>query len=135
MKGYSKIALHVCIEVFVESAHYQVYHLSNGANYNISETKEHIWWKDRSISLMKHWCLSIFETVMTSQHIGFNDNLEDNKKAIVERCKNLQSGILCNTHISSIMSYVATQLIFWHNIFQVVFITILSQFCFPCTQK
>ena len=24
------------------------------------------------------------ETVMTSQHIGINDNLEDNKKAVVE---------------------------------------------------
>ena len=24
------------------------------------------------------------ETVMTSQHIGINDNLEDNKKAILE---------------------------------------------------
>ena len=29
------------------------------------------------------------ETVMTSQHIGINDNLEDNKKAVVERCKKL----------------------------------------------
>ena len=28
------------------------------------------------------------ESVMTSQHIGINDNLEDNKKA-VERCKKL----------------------------------------------
>ena len=26
--------------------------------------------------------------VMTSQHIGINDNLEDNKKAVVERCTN-----------------------------------------------
>ena len=25
------------------------------------------------------------ETVMTSQHIGINDNLEDNKKAVLER--------------------------------------------------
>ena len=32
----SKIALHVCIEVFVESAHYHVYHLSDVENYNIS---------------------------------------------------------------------------------------------------
>jgi hypothetical protein len=39
----SKIALHVCIEVFVESAHYHVYHLSDVENYNISETKEHTW--------------------------------------------------------------------------------------------
>ena len=29
------------------------------------------------------------ETGMTSQHIGINDNLEDNKKAVVERCKKL----------------------------------------------
>jgi hypothetical protein len=29
------------------------------------------------------------ETVMTSQHIGINDNLEDNKKTVVERCKKL----------------------------------------------
>ena len=27
------------------------------------------------------------ETVMTSQHIGINDNLEDNKKALLEKCK------------------------------------------------
>ena len=31
----------------------------------------------------------IIETVMTSQHIGINDNHEDNKKAAVERCKKL----------------------------------------------
>jgi hypothetical protein len=29
------------------------------------------------------------ETVMTSPHFGINDNLEDNKKAVVERCKKL----------------------------------------------
>ena len=29
------------------------------------------------------------ETVMISQHIGINDNLEDNKKVVVERCKKL----------------------------------------------
>jgi hypothetical protein len=29
------------------------------------------------------------ETVMKSQHIGINDNLEANKKAVVERCKKL----------------------------------------------
>ena len=32
----SKIALHVCIEVFVASAHYHVYHLSDVENYH--------WW-------------------------------------------------------------------------------------------
>ena len=50
----SKIALHVCIEVFVESAHYHVYHLSDVENYNISETKEHTWWKDRTNLVIKH---------------------------------------------------------------------------------
>ena len=49
MKSYLKIALHVCIEVFVESAHYHFYHLSDAENYDISETKEHTWWKDRTI--------------------------------------------------------------------------------------
>ena len=40
----SKIAFHVCIEVFVESAHYHVYHSSDVENYNnISKTKEHTW--------------------------------------------------------------------------------------------
>jgi hypothetical protein len=34
----SKIALHVCIEVFVESAHYHVYHLSDVENNNITHT-------------------------------------------------------------------------------------------------
>ena len=37
------ISSSVCIEVFVESAHYHVYHLSNVENYNISETKEYTW--------------------------------------------------------------------------------------------
>ena len=27
------------------------------------------------------------ETVITSQHIGSSDNLDDNKKAVVETCK------------------------------------------------
>ena len=43
MKGYLKNCLYVCIEVFVESAHYHVYHLSDVENFNISETKEHTW--------------------------------------------------------------------------------------------
>jgi hypothetical protein len=76
----SKIALHVT---------YHVYHLNDIENYNLSETKEHTWWKDRTISLMKHWCFEYIETVMTSQHIGINDNLEDNKKAVVEKCEKL----------------------------------------------
>ena len=29
--------------------------------------------------------------VLTSQHIGINDNLEDSKKAVVKRCRNSQS--------------------------------------------
>ena len=36
---------------------------------------------------------------MTSQHIGINDNLEDNKKAVVERCKNSQSKSLLKSSI------------------------------------
>ena len=29
--------------------------------------------------------------VMTSQHIGINDNLKDNKKAVEERCKKINA--------------------------------------------
>ena len=39
------------------------------------------------IELFHHETLMFeyIETVMTSQHIGINDNLEDNKKAVLER--------------------------------------------------
>ena len=43
MKVTSKISLHAYIEVFVESAHYHVYHLIDVENCNISDTKEHTW--------------------------------------------------------------------------------------------
>ena len=48
-----KIALHVCIEVFVESAHYHVYYLSDVENYNISETEEHTWWISMAWSIIR----------------------------------------------------------------------------------
>ena len=53
MKGYLKSALHVCIKVFVESAHHHVYHLSDVENYNRSETKEHTWWISMAQSIIR----------------------------------------------------------------------------------
>jgi hypothetical protein len=43
MKGYLKNCPSCMFEVFVENAHYHVYHLSDVENYNISETKEYTW--------------------------------------------------------------------------------------------
>ena len=35
------------------------------------------------------WMFEYIETVMTSQHNDITDNLEDNNKVVVERCKKL----------------------------------------------